>query len=167
MHLFRITCYPYFMSVQTNSLDTFLLSSFSCFPFQALVIFSNLGLWTVPLRLYWPLLHPYTFFFGTIHLVCYECSMLTVCQPFLTLRIGYILPCSPGFYYFGISFLKSSCLIPLSREMISKNLSFDRKAKSLSKRLPVFICTPTLLIVDWHTIKLPGTHNQHITPWYF
>lgn len=148
MHLFGISCYLCFMYLQPNSLSISLLRSFSCFPFLALAIFSNLGLWTVPLRLYWPLPSPYIFFFGEIHLLCYECSMLTVCQPFLVLGIEYILPRSPGFYYFCISFLKSSCLIPLSCEMISKYLLFDRKAKSVSERLPVFICVPTLLIMD-------------------
>jgi len=83
------------------------------------------------------------------------------------LGIEYILPCSPGFYYSSISVLKSSCLLPLSREMTSKYLIFDHKAKSLSKRLPVFICISTLLIMDWHTIKLPRTPNKHICLWYF
>lgn len=116
---------PLFSSVQPNSLNIFFLSSFSCFPFLALVIFSNVSLWTVPSRVYWPLPSPYFFFFGEIDLLCFECSMLTMCQPFLILGIEYILLCSPGFYYFSISFLRSSCLIPLSHEMISKYLFFQ------------------------------------------
>lgn len=152
--------------MQSNSIDLLLLSPFSCFSFLALVIFSNVGLWTVPSRLYWPLLSLYIFFFREIHLLCFECSMLTMCQPFLIPGIEYILSWSPSFYYFSIGFLRSSCLIPLSVEMISKSLLFSLEARSLSKRLPVFICIPPLILV-WQTLKLPGTPNQHISPQYF
>lgn len=144
MHLFKISCYPCSISVQSNSTNIILLSPFSCFSFLALVIFSNVGLWTVPLRLYWPLLSPYIFFFREIYLLCFECSKLTMCQPFLIPGIEYILSWSPSFYYFSISFLRNSCLIPLSVEMISKSHLFSLEAKSLSKRLSVFVCIPTL-----------------------
>lgn len=159
MHLFKISYYLCFMCRQSESLTIFPLMSFSCFSFLSLVIFSDLGLWTVPLRLHWPLPSSYIFFFWEI--LCYEYSMLTVCQPFLILRIEYILPYSPGFYYFGISSLKSSCFTLLSQDKISKYLLFKHKAKSLNKRLPVSIWVPTILIMDWHTIKLPETHNQY------